>query len=58
MTGWVVIDRAVTPERRGVIVSADAERLDVSVSWKPGHVTTLRAADIRSGRYVVIVPNA
>lgn len=55
MIGATIIDTAVTPELRGKIVSVDAERLDVSVAWRPGMVTTLRIADIRAGRYQVIL---
>ena len=56
MIGATVIDTAITPERRGTIVSVDAATLDVAVAWRPGAVTTLRPADIRAGRYQVVLP--
>jgi hypothetical protein len=54
--GATIIDTAVTPQLRGVIVACDPERLDVMVAWRPGQVTTLRPADIRAGRYQVVLP--
>lgn len=56
MIGATVIDRALTPERRGRIVLVNAETLDVVVSWRTGMVTTLSPADIRTGRYKVVTP--
>lgn len=56
MIGATVIDTAVTPELRGRIVSYNAETLDVMVDWagRSGMVSTLRPADIRAGRYVIV----
>jgi hypothetical protein len=54
--GATVIDTGMTPERRGTITAVDAERLDVIVTWRPGMVTTLRPADIRAGRYRIVLP--
>jgi hypothetical protein len=56
MIGATIIDTGITPERRGVIVAVDPDRLDVTVSWRPGTVTALRADDIRAGRYQVVTP--
>lgn len=55
MIGATVIDTALQPHRRGVIVVVNAETLDVMVSWRTGMATTLRPADMRTGRYKVIV---
>lgn len=56
MIGATVIDTGTTPERRGTITAVDAERLDVIVAWRPGMVSTLRPADIRAGRYLIVQP--
>jgi hypothetical protein len=52
LTGAKVIDTAL--RRRGVIIWADPEKFDVMVSWRPGPTTTLRPADIQTGRYQII----
>lgn len=54
LEGATIIDTRLR-NRRGVILLADAEKLDVTVQWRPGRFTTLRPADIRSGRYQIEV---
>ena len=54
LEGAVVIDTAVKPRLRGKIVSVTVdggEVTNVLVSWRKGHVTSLR---LESGRYVVV----
>lgn len=54
LTGATIIDTALQ-NRRGKILSADGEKLLVTVMWKPGQFTNLAVKDIQSGRYQVLV---
>ena len=53
LEGCPIIDTAITPRRRGVIVSVSDDGSVVHVAWKPGQVTRLR---LEPGRYVVELP--
>jgi hypothetical protein len=49
LDGCTIVDTAITPERRGTIVGVNADGT-VTVSWKPGQITTVRPVP---GRYLV-----
>lgn len=57
LVGARIIDRWITPERTGTIVTVDPETMTVCVSWRDnGNSSPCSFDDIAAGRYAVIVP--
>ena len=49
--GSIILDTAL--DRRGTVITVDAERLMVLVSWRAGQASSLDPEQIRSGRYQI-----